>query len=185
MKYIRKFADSSREFGRVQSLAVCAMLLALRIVMGMFANFSLAFIQPPVIKVSLTFIPIMITAYLYGPVCAAVVAGAGDLLGYFMAPTALPYAPWITLCYIWEGIILGTVLYHEELTLPRAIVAKVLDLALCTLTLHSAVLWFLYFGSTPFYLVVLLRAAVLVPMAAVEVLMILAVKKPLNRIGKK
>ena len=185
MKYLRKFVDSSKELGTVSGLAVCAMMLALRVVLGMFANISLAFLPLPVVKFSLTFIPIILTAYLFGPVCAGIVAGAGDVLSYFLAPTALPFTPGITACYVLEGIIYGTVLYHEELTLPRSIAAKALDLVFCTLSLNSVVLWFIYFSTQPLYYVILLRAAVLVPIAILEVSLLMVLKKPLLTIQKK
>lgn len=185
MKVLRKFADSSRELGKVQAIAVCAMLLALRIVLGIFANFSLSFIPLPVIKISLTFIPVMLCAYLYGPVCSGIVACAGDIFSYLLAPTALGFNPVITACYLLEGLIYGAVLYQSELRLPQVILAKGLDLLLCTVTLNAVVLQAMFFSSTPLYLVILYRAAVLVPMAILEVVLITVLRKPLLNIRKK
>lgn len=184
MSFLRKFADSSKELGKVQALAVCAMMLALRIVLGMFANLSLNFFPIPVVKINPTFIPIAITAYLFGPVCAGIVAGLGDILSYLIQPTAFGFTPGITACCILEGIIYGVFLYKSELSIKSIILAKVFDLVLCTLTLNSFVLWFLFFQSTPLYMVMLYRAAVLVPFAVIEVLVIRALKHPLEKIKK-
>ena len=185
MSYLKKFVDSSKELSKVQTIAVRAMMLALRVVLGMFANITLAFIPLPVVKIGFTFIPMMITAYLYGPVCAGVVAAMGDILSYLLAPTALGFNPAITLCYLLEGILYGLCLYKTELSLKNLIAAKAFDLALCTLTLHSYVLWVLFFSSSPFWLVLAYRAAVLVPCAALEIAVMLAIRKPLIQVQKK
>ena len=87
MSIFKKFADSSKELSKVQALAVCAMMLAIRIVLGIFSNFTLAIM--PFVKIGFSFIPVVIVAYLYGPICAAIVSGAGDILAIIFAnPTA-------------------------------------------------------------------------------------------------
>lgn len=184
MSYIRKFIDSSRELGKVQTIAVCAMMLALRIVLGMFANISLSFIPLPVIKISFAFIPVVLTAFLYGPVCAGIVACFGDIFSYLLAPTALGFNPAITACYLIEGLIYGLCLYKTELKLPQVIAAKVLVLVLCTVTLNGIVLHALFFSSYPLHTVILYRAAVLVPMGILEVALMMMLRKPLLRIKK-
>ena len=185
MSVLKKFSDSSKELSSVRTLAVCAMMLALRIVLGLFANFSLSFIPLPVIKISLTFIPVMLTGYLFGPVCAAVVAGAGDVFSYLLAPTALGFNPGITLCYIVEGLIYGICLYRSELKLSEVIIAKACDLLICTVTLHSFVLQLLFFPDIPLYTIMMYRSFVLVPMAILEVVLIMLMKKPLLKIQKQ
>ena len=184
MSFFKKFADSSKELGKVQALAVCAMMLALRIVLGMFANLSLNFFPIPVVKINPTFIPIAITAYLFGPVCAGIVAGLGDILSYIIQPTAFGFTPGITACCIREGVIYGVCRYKTDLSLKNIILAKIFDLLLCTLTLNSFVLWFLFFKTTPIYMVILYRAAVLIPFAVIEVLVIRALKRPLEKVSK-
>lgn len=185
MTYLRKFADSSRELGKITTIAVCAMMLALRVVLGMFANISLAFLPAPVVKISFTFLPLMITAFLFGPVCSGIVAAAGDILSYLLAPTALGFNPAITACYLLEGIIYGLLLYKTDLRLRHLILAKGFDLALCTLTIHTVVLYFMFFSYLPFYTVLAYRAAVLIPLAAAEIAVMTALRKPLMTMRKK
>lgn len=176
MSILKKFADSSKELGKVQALAVCAMMLALRIVLGMFSNFTLAIM--PFVKIGFTFIPIMITAYLYGPVCAAIVSGAGDILSIILAnPTAFSIAPGITLCCVIEGLIYGVVLYQTDLSLKTVILAKAAVLLLCHLPLNTLFLSLLM--NIPYLTLLLYRAAVLIPFAVIEVAIIMLIKKPL------
>ena len=56
MTYLKKFPSSSKELGHVQTLAVCAMMLALRVILGIFTNFTLAIM--PFVKIGFSFIKI-------------------------------------------------------------------------------------------------------------------------------
>ena len=179
MAFIRKFIDSSKELGRVQTLAVCAMMLALRVILGMFANSLLPFL--PYVKVGLTFIPIVIVAILYGPVCAGVVSGAGDILSIILLnPTGFAITPGITLSCVLEGIIYGVVLYLTELRLYKAIIAKAAVLILCSIPLNTLVLHLLY--NAPFLEILWYRTAVLVPYGIVEVIVIFYLWKLIERL---
>jgi len=182
MSIFKKFSDSSRELGRIQVLAVCAMMLALRVILGMFSNFTLAVV--PFVKIGFSFIPVVITAYLYGPVCAAIVSGAGDVLSIILAnPTAFSITPGITLCCVIEGLIYGAALYHSELKLRDQIIAKIAVLILCHLPLNTLVLSFLM--GMPYLTLLLYRAAVLIPFAVIEVVLIWIIRKPLLTVQKK
>lgn len=181
MSILQKFAKSSKELGNIKALAVCAMMLALRIVLGMFTNFTLAIV--PFVKIGLSFIPVVITAYLYGPVCAAIVSGAGDVLAIILAnPTAFSLAPGITLCCIIEGLIYGAVLYGGSLKLKELILAKALVLVLCSLPLNTLFLSFLM--GMDYLTLLLYRAAVLIPFGAIEVAIIFAMRKLIDRFKK-
>ena len=179
MSIFKKFAFSSKELADVRVLAICAMMLALRVVLGIFTNFTLAIM--PFVKIGFSFIPIVITAYLYGPVCAAVVSGAGDVLSLILAnPTAFSLNPALTACYVWEGIILGVILYKSEFHLKEIIIAKAAVLILCALPLNSLILSGMM--NIPYPTMVLYRAAVLVPFAVVEVAISRLIKPLLLRV---
>ncbi|MBQ3284144.1 MAG: folate family ECF transporter S component [Ruminococcus sp.] len=180
MTYLKKFPSSSKELGHVQTLAVCAMMLALRVILGIFTNFTLAIM--PFVKIGFSFIPIVIVAYLYGPVCAAIVSGAGDILSIILAnPTAFSMNPALTACYIWEGIIYGVILYQSAFNLKEIIIAKVAVLVLCALPLNTLILSGMM--NIPYFTLLLYRAAVLVPFGVIEVLITRFIIKPvLSRI---
>lgn len=97
-------------------LAVMGILTALCIVIAMFLT-----IRPSnSIKITLTFIPIVIAAYLYGPVGAGTVAGLADLLGYvFNSGGGMLFLP-ITFSEIAIGVVFGLLL-HNKRSLPRII----------------------------------------------------------------
>lgn len=182
MSILQKFSNSSKELTNVRALAVCAMMLAIRVVLGIFANFTLAFM--PFVKIGLSFIPTAIVAYLYGPVCAAIVSGAGDILSIILAnPTAFSLNPGITLCYIWEGILYGVVLYGSQLKIKDIAVAEGAVMLLCRLPLNTLVLCFLM--NMPYTELLLYRAAILIPFSIVECLVIFAGRKMLFRVKKQ
>lgn len=178
MSIIQMLRDSSKNLSKIAPLCVCSMMLALRIVLGVFTNFTLSF--APFVKIGFSFLPIVIVAYLYGPVCAAVVSGAGDILSIILAnPTGFSLMPGITLCYIFEGVILGVVLYKQS-NIKRIILAFVLALVLCRLPLNTLVLHLMM--GIPYLELLMYRAAILVPFAVVEVLLSSCVIKAVDKV---
>ena len=165
MSFFQKFKNSSKELSKIQTIAVCAMMLAVRVVLGIFANFTLAIV--PFVKIGFSFIPIVIVAYLYGPVCAAIVSALGDILSIILAnPSAFSITPGITICCFIEGIIYGVVLYKASPSLKNIIIAKALVLALCSLPLNTLVLSFLM--NMNYFTLLLYRCAILIPFAVIE-----------------
>ncbi len=182
MSIFQKFKNSALELSNIQTLCTCSMMLALRIVLGMFTNFTLAIV--PFVKIGLSFIPVVLTAMLYGPVCAAVVSGVGDVLSIILSnPTAFSIMPGITLCCVIEGIIYGIVLYKDEIALKDIIIAKALVLLLCTLPLNTLVLSFVM--NMPYFTLLMYRTLVLVPFAVVEVFINYFMSKAVKRLDKK
>ncbi len=177
--FLLSFKKSSQNLSKIAPLCVCSMMLALRIVLGLFSNFTLSFM--PFVKIGFTFLPIVIVAYLYGPVCAGIVSGAGDILSIILAnPTAFSIMPGITLCYILEGIIFGVILFEKELSIKRIIITFLCVLLLCRLPLNTLVLHTLM--GIPYFELLLYRALVLVPFSAVEVTLSYFIIKALNKV---
>ena len=178
MSINQMFRESSKNLSKIVPLCVCSMMLALRIVLGMFTNFTLSF--APFVKIGFSFLPIVIVAYLYGPVCAAIVSGAGDILSIILAnPTGFSLMPGITLCYIFEGIILGVVLYKQS-NIKRIILAFVMALVLCRLPLNTLVLHLMM--GIPYLELLMYRSAILIPFAIVEVLVSSCVIKAVDKV---
>lgn len=179
MSYIKSFRKSTQNLSKLGPLCVCAMMLALRIVLGMFTNFTLAF--APFVKIGFSFLPIVIVAYLYGPVCAAIVSGGGDILSIILSnPTAFSIMPGITLCYIFEGLILGIILFDRNVDVKRISIAFLSVLVLCRLPLNTLVLSQIM--GMPYLELLIYRAAILVPFAVVEVLVSFSVLKAVDRV---
>ncbi len=181
MSILEKFTKSSKELTDVRVLCVCAMMLALRVVLGIFTNFTLAIV--PFVKIGLSFIPTAIVGYLYGPVCAAIVSGMGDILSVILSnPSGFSITPGITVCYVFEGLIYGLVLYGTDLRIRDIAIAEGAVMLLCRLPLNTLVLSALM--HMPYTELLLYRAAVLVPFSVIEGLILWAMKKPVTAVRK-
>lgn len=179
MSYFKMFSKSAQNLSKIGVLCVCSMMLALRIVLGMFTNFTLAF--APFVKIGFSFLPIVIVAYLYGPVCAAIVSGAGDILSIILSnPTAFSIMPGITLCYMLEGLILGIVLFEHKPNIKRVIIAFVLVLVVCRLPLNTLVLSGVM--GIPYLKLLMYRGAILIPFGIVEVVVSYSIIKAVDKI---
>ena len=179
MSFFRKFSDSSKELANVRSLAACGMLLALNIVAAYYSKFALPIM--PYVKIGLMFIPVIVSAYLFGPISAAIVCAGGDILSTLLNNTT-PFAfnPGITFCCILEGIIYGLALYHSELRLKTLIIAKAAVLVFCHLPVNTIFLSIMM--NIPYPTMLFYRAAVLIPFAVIEVAVMTLLRKPLIKI---
>lgn len=90
------FGDS-----RVRTLAYLALLVALEIVFNRLMS-----INTEALKIGFSFVPIVMTAVLFGPVHAAIVYALADTVGALMFPLG-PYMPLISLSCFGMGIVYG------------------------------------------------------------------------------
>ena len=95
MSQLKKIQSSLLEMKSIYALAAIAMLLALRIVLGFFANSTLPFFGNNV-KLSAAFLPVAVTGVMFGPIPAAIVGALGDILSFIIAPTGA-YFPGFTI----------------------------------------------------------------------------------------
>ncbi len=121
---VAKFKGSAQELTKTKSVALCAMLLALRVAVGYFANFSLAI--TPNAKVGFAFLPVAIASMLFGPVCGMIVGGLGDIISFLLVPMGGYFFGW-TLNGILAGLLYGLFLYKADgKLLLRLIICEVL-----------------------------------------------------------
>ncbi len=106
MNPIRSLKNSFFELKKLQSMVIIAMLLALRVVLGMFANATLP-IFGNAVKISGAFLPIAMAGAMFGPVPGMLVGALGDVLSYIIAPTAGGFFPGLTLSGALTGLIYG------------------------------------------------------------------------------
>lgn len=175
-----KFASSAKELGKVQTIAVLAMLLAVRVILGMFGNFQLAFL--PYAKIGFTFIPMALVAYFFGPVSSMIVAAAGDILSIVLVPagSGASFTPGITAGYVLEGLILGLILYKEKVGFVRSGISFVASTIVGGLAINTYFIY-LFYGLT-YFQVLGLRAAILIPWCIVETIIFVAIATGLNRV---
>ena len=145
MSPLKAFAESLRELRRLRSLTVIAMLLALRVVLGMFANATLP-IFGNAVKISGAFLPIAVAGAMFGPVPALLIGALGDVISFLLAPTGT-YFPGFTISGALTGAVYGFILYKNRITLPRVIIAWALNTLLVETFLAAYWLFLLYSAS--------------------------------------
>ncbi|MDO5124020.1 MAG: folate family ECF transporter S component [Eubacteriales bacterium] len=154
MNILRKFPDSAKETKNIRCLTVCALMLALRVVLGYFSNISLSI--TPNAKIGFAFLPVAIVAALYGPVWGLVVGGLGDVLSFMLMPMGNYFFGW-TLNAMLVGMVYGLFLYKNNSKL-------LLKLILCEIVIGFVIevplgsLWLLIQFGKSFWLMAGTRA---------------------------
>lgn len=172
---------SFRGRGAVTAVAVCGMLLALKVVLGMFTlNVS------PILKVGFSFLPIAAAGVLFGPAAGGAVGALGDVVSYAIAPTG-PYFPGFTLNAFLSGFLYGIFLHRRRATLWRTAAAKVSVTVLVNLLLNP--LWLSVLYSRAFLAVLSARVATNLALLPIDVALLYLLlkfmeKEPLFRLGK-
>ncbi len=183
MSQIKKITDSAKELKNVYPLAAVAMLLALRIVLGFFANATLPFFGNSV-KISGAFLPIAATGAMFGPIPAALVGALGDIISFIMQPAAGGYFPGFTINGLLTGFIYGCAFYKSKVTMPRTIIAWLVNMVAVETFLSAFWLYILYgAGAGTPYLVYLTTRFVSVGIKCIpEILLTFAICKLTSKI---
>ncbi len=132
------FTDSYHEFHQVRTVTVCAMFMAISVVLGYF---TLAI--GDYIKIGFSSISNQFVYYLFGPVVGGVFGGVLDILKYLIRPTG-PFFPGLTLSPVMAGIIYGTFFYKRSLTFRRVLVAELTVAVICNMLITTLCLSVMY-----------------------------------------
>lgn len=114
----------------VKKIAVIGMLLAVQVVAGMFFSIKL-----PLVTIGFIFLPLSVTAALYGPLWG----GAAGVMGDFLIASLGPYGyypPMATTAFL-SGCIYGLFLYRKPLTTKRIIACVLTESILCSVLLQT------------------------------------------------
>ena len=119
----------------IKRLVTLGLLLAAEAILSRFLS-----IATPIVKIGFAFVPVVVTAILYGPVWSAVVAGAGDFIGAILFPIG-PFFPGYTISAAISGAIFGIILYNKKPGILRSFMASSLSLLICSLILDTLWIW--------------------------------------------
>lgn len=174
---IAKFSSSAKELTKIRSVCVCAMMLALRVVLGYFSNLTLA--VTPDVKIGFAFLPIAVAAMLCGPVCGMIVGGLGDLISFMLLPMGGYFFGW-TLSGMLVGLLYGLFLYKCKHLLVNLIICEVLIGIAVEILLGS--LWLLIQYQKAFLLMAGVRGLKTLAAIPVETVLIFFFSKVLKKI---
>lgn len=113
-------------------LVTMSLLVAMEVVLSRFFSY-----QQWNIKFSVAFVPVLITAILYGPLSGGIVGAVSDFIGTMLFPIG-PYFPGYTFCALWMGIVYGIFL-HKKQNLIRIVIAVLINQIVFSWGLNS--LW--------------------------------------------
>ncbi len=175
---IKKIFDSAKELTVVRSLTLAGMLLALIVIIGYFANFTLAIL--PVIKLSFSFVPQSVAAMMLGPIPSAIIGGLGDFLSFLLNPQGGAYFFGWTLNSILTGFVYGLFLYKCEKLLVNLIAARLIIFIFIEVVLGS--LWLNVQFGWPYVETLVSRTITNAITIPVEIAIIFVISGALKRI---
>lgn len=162
----------------LRQLTTMALLIAINVILTRFLA-----IQTPIVRIGFTFLPIVISAILYGPWMAGVGAAIADVIGMMVFPTGA-YFPGFTLTAFLTGLVFGFAFYKKEIGWGRIIIA---NLIVClALNLGLDTVWLLIITGKGFAALLvprIIKCAIMIP---VQVLVTSAVvnKHTLSFLGQ-
>ena len=153
----------------LRAMVVCAMLTAVAVVLDRFV--PVVFTDS--LKVTLTFIPVLVAAILYGPAGGAVVWGLADLIGALLFPRGV-YFPGFTVTAALKGAVFGWFLaqkgakFFPHAVIPTAVNNLVIGLLIDTLWIailySSKTYWGYFVGRIPQFIALTVMNLALIPL---------------------
>jgi len=171
-----KFKSSAKELKKTQSLSICAMMLALRVVCGALENTGLGVMS--FAKIPLNFLPVAIVAILFGPMCAMIINGLGDILSFIIVPMGYYFPGW-TLNAVLIGLMYGIFIYRSKHFVLNVIICEILIALLIEIPLGT--LWLHLTYGKAFWITASARGIVTLISAPIETLVIIFVMNILKK----
>ncbi len=159
-----------------RKVTTTGLLIALQIILTRFFSFETA-----TLRVGFGFLPIALSAILFGPLTAGVTAALSDIIGMLLFPKSM-YFPGFTLSAFISGVIYGLLLYKDKYSLKNVFFAVLLVTLICDLGLNT--LWLLIITGKAIGVIFMSRLIKSAAMFPIQVIMIHLVWKHLNLIEK-
>ena len=118
----------------VKKVVYLGLFIALEVILTRFLS-----IQTPIIRIGFTFLPVAISAMMFGPLSAGIAAALADVIGMMLFPSGGAYFPGFTLTAFLSGAIFGVLLYNKPKSIVRIGIAVVIICVLVNLGLDT--LW--------------------------------------------
>lgn len=116
-----------------KSITNLGLLMALQIILARFLS-----IQTPIVRISFGFLPLALIGILYGPWVGGVCGVISDFIGLALFPSG-PYFPGFTLTVFLSGFTYGFLLYNNQKSWQRILLANIIVCLLLNLALNT--LW--------------------------------------------
>ena len=118
-KFKELYLSSVRELASPKNLALCGVMGALSMVLGIVASIQIG----PYIRIGFSGLPNRIVECLFGPVIGCIFGGTMDILKFIAKPDG-PFFFGFTFDAMLAGVLYGSILYKKPVTIPRVFVAE-------------------------------------------------------------
>lgn len=168
---------------KTKKIILAGLLLGLLLVLSRFVS-----IKTSILVISFSFLPIMISAYLLGPLYSCLIAALGDLIGALLFPFG-EYFVGFTIIQGLVGLVYGLLLYKKDgfftgkKLIFRLIISSILVLGVIELLLMSLMLHFLY-GSA-FLAILSTRFVTKIIMLPIQILVVYFLSKYIIELTNK
>ena len=109
------WADARAQLKNVRMLTLAGIITAASIVLESFPIYLLG----TSLKIYFSFLVISLGCYVYGPAVGILVGFANDTLGFLISSFGEPYFPGYLITAMLSGLIYGTLLYRQRITVLR------------------------------------------------------------------
>lgn len=141
--FLSLFTDSARELKQVRTITVAALFMALSIVLR-----TIAIPIGTDIRITFSFLGVMIIAMLYGPVVSMIAALGTDIIGYLLDGSKMrEYNLLLALVVVLNALVYGLFLYRrtsQKNLLFSAVLARLTVVLIGNLVLNSSILYACY-----------------------------------------
>lgn len=116
------WADARAQLKNVRMLTLAGIITAASIVLESFPIYLLG----TSLKIYFSFLVISLGCYVYGPAVGILVGFANDTLGFLVSSFGEPYFPGYLITAMLSGLIYGTLLYRQRITVLRLVVVRLI-----------------------------------------------------------
>ena len=166
------YKDSAREFTRLTSIAGVGMVLAVSIVLSFFS-----FYVTETLRIGPAYLATAMLGMLYGPVTGGIAAGLGDILKYLIKPSG-PFFPGYTLTALLGGVVYGSFLYKNKVTVLRCVLSKTFINIFLNLGLNT--LWSSILYGKAFFAILIPRVYANVALLPLQIVLLYALLKAIS-----
>ena len=114
------WADARAQLKNLRMLTLAGIITAASIVLESFPIYLLG----TSLKIYFSFLVISLGCYVYGPAVGILVGFANDTLGFLISSFGEPYFPGYLITAMLSGLIYGTLLYRQRITVLRLVVVR-------------------------------------------------------------
>ncbi|MGN0498503.1 MAG: folate family ECF transporter S component [Acutalibacteraceae bacterium] len=174
MTTLKNIKQSALELKSIYALTLCAVLLALRVVLGFVS------VGGDTYRITFSHLPVFICSYIFGPIPGAIVGGLGDIVTLIIKPTG-PLNIGITLSEMLVGFISGLFLYRHKAHIVRTILSCITVAVICSLGITTVSILIMYNVSNP-WIMFLGRVATNAVTVPVNIILLFASQQLIQRI---